>query len=172
MNTIQNNIPQELAIILEYISAMRTDWIRHLASNSSFQFFTKQSEDLTISNVNITNDSWNFDIDYPFHVDVQDKGIIGTEQNQAGNSPYRYKDKKPPLNEIRDWLSYNGIQASPYAIQTSLFKKGIEPRDLKIDDFINGWVSQIAEEKALLDADKITQPIENWKYKGNKIQIK
>ena len=54
-----------------------------------------------------------------------DQGINGVKQSQG--SPYSYKLKYPPIKEIKRWISIKGLALNPYAVQRSIFNKGIKP---------------------------------------------
>lgn len=60
-------------------------------------------------------------------------------ENPSGGTPFRFKDKKPPLNVIKDWMKQRGIKnrdskgrfkqgdGLAYAIQNAIFSRGIKP---------------------------------------------
>lgn len=75
------------------------------------------------------------------YADFVDKGVSGTEQKY--NTPYSYKDKKPPAKNIIDWVRSRRFQfqdrtegkkgrflsyaQTGYIVRNSIFRKGIEP---------------------------------------------
>jgi hypothetical protein len=83
----------------------------------------------------------------------QDKGVNGSNVKKY-NTPYAYKDKKPPLQPFLDWVNTKNIQlrnnekykgeGSPfkdlteeqqktnaaYAIREKVFKEGMKPRNV------------------------------------------
>jgi len=46
-------------------------------------------------------------------------------RQKAPNSPFRYKDKKPPVSAFKDWAQSKGL--NPYAVRESVFRQGITP---------------------------------------------
>jgi hypothetical protein len=73
-----------------------------------------------------------------------EEGINGTERNVG--SIYSFTDKKPPISAISDYAK--SIGANPYALQNSIFKKGIRPKRFikpNLDENINNFVDQYAE---------------------------
>ena len=58
-------------------------------------------------------------------MDYINKGVKGTiSQSKAPGSPYSFKNKKPPL--FKEWSYRKGL--NPFAVQQSVFKKGIRKR--------------------------------------------
>jgi hypothetical protein len=59
------------------------------------------------------------------YYDFINKGVKGTiSQAKAPDSPYSFKSKKPPL--FKEWSYRKGL--NPFAVQQSVFKKGIRKR--------------------------------------------
>jgi len=59
------------------------------------------------------------------YYDYINKGVKGTiSQAKAPGSPYSFKNKKPPL--FKEWSYRKGL--NPFAVQQSVFKKGIRKR--------------------------------------------
>jgi hypothetical protein len=59
------------------------------------------------------------------YYDYINKGVKGTiSQAKAPGSPYSFKNKKPPL--FKEWAYRKGL--NPFAVQQSVFKKGIRKR--------------------------------------------
>lgn len=59
------------------------------------------------------------------YYDFINKGVKGTiSQAKAPGSPYSFKNKKPPL--FKEWSYRKGL--NPFAVQQSVFKKGIRKR--------------------------------------------
>lgn len=46
-------------------------------------------------------------------------------KQKGGDSPFSYKDKKPPISALKAWAEKRGL--SPYAIQESVYRQGIAP---------------------------------------------
>ena len=59
------------------------------------------------------------------YYDYINKGVKGTiSQAKAPGSPYSFKNNKPPL--FKEWSYRKGL--NPFAVQQSVFKKGIRKR--------------------------------------------
>jgi hypothetical protein len=59
------------------------------------------------------------------YYDYINKGVQGTiSQAKAPGSPYSFKNKKPPL--FKEWSYRKGL--NPFAVQQSVFQKGIRKR--------------------------------------------
>jgi len=76
-----------------------------------------------------------------------ERGINGTERGVG--SPYSFNKKKPPISSLIGYSASVGI--NPYALQNSLFKKGIKPQpflqgDGTLDKEINTLGDNIIEE--------------------------
>jgi len=61
-----------------------------------------------------------------------DKGVSGTEKKY--NTPFSYKSKKPPVRFLQTWLKRKtgaflgrDRRSAAFALQNSIFKKGIKP---------------------------------------------
>ena len=54
------------------------------------------------------------------------EGVNGTENNYG--SRFSYRDKKPPIGSITPYAKALGV--SPYALATSIYKKGIRPKNI------------------------------------------
>lgn len=60
------------------------------------------------------------------YIKFVDQGVNGTQKSWG--SPYSYRTKKPPIQEIKRWVSIKGLpQGSAYAIRNNIFKFGIKP---------------------------------------------
>ncbi len=59
------------------------------------------------------------------YYDFINKGVKGTISSaKAPNSPYSFKNKKPPL--FKEWSHRKGL--NPFAVRESIFQKGIRKR--------------------------------------------
>lgn len=60
-----------------------------------------------------------------------DKGVQGAESGRAGEggrSPYKFKNKMPPPESIRQWLKIKGIpEKASFPIRRSIWRFGITP---------------------------------------------
>ncbi len=63
-----------------------------------------------------------------------DQGVQGAKFNRAPRSPFRYKNAPPPLGKkgartpLFYWAQRNRF--NPYALQQSIFQKGIKPKNI------------------------------------------
>lgn len=64
------------------------------------------------------------DIYGPDYGNYLDMGVNGTEVSYT-STPFGYTNKKPPISALVGWSKRKGI--SPYAVQNSIYKKGIKP---------------------------------------------
>lgn len=55
----------------------------------------------------------------------QDRGVSGTKKKY--NTPFSYRDKRPPASVFKP---YTSTLASQYAMATSIFEKGIKPKNV------------------------------------------
>ena len=46
-------------------------------------------------------------------------------KQKAPNSPFKYKDKKPPVSAFKEWAQSKGL--NPYAVRESVYRQGIAP---------------------------------------------
>ncbi len=63
-----------------------------------------------------------------------EEGVKGAKINRAPRSPFQFKKKKPPFNAILAWAKSRALATGDrktlgivYAIQTSIWQRGIEP---------------------------------------------
>ncbi len=65
----------------------------------------------------------------PDYAIYQDKGVKGAanfkSHKMAEFTPFKFRDKMPPLSAMRQFAKAKGINASPYALQKSIYQKGI-----------------------------------------------
>jgi len=54
---------------------------------------------------------------------TNNKGKIWKQK--APNSPFAYKDKKPPVSAFKDWAQSKGL--NPFAVRESVYRQGITP---------------------------------------------
>ena len=79
------------------------------------------------------------------YIDFVDKGVNGTENNRG--SIYSYTSKRPPIDALRS------ISDNPYAMATSIYKKGIKPQlflekaeeSIDLDRIIEGYGEDIED---------------------------
>jgi hypothetical protein len=61
------------------------------------------------------------------------------------DSPYFYSNKRPPLSPLKKWLNNKGLKYNPFAVQESIFRKGIKGNKFWIkvvDDATNGEINR------------------------------
>ena len=85
--------------------------------------------------------------DYYDYINKGVRGVGGETKTgmrwkiKAPNSPYFYKDKKPPLFAIYNWSKEKGF--NPYVMRNIIYHSGIKPRryfDRVMDDINNGEI--------------------------------
>ena len=92
----------------------------------------------------VGENSFSLSFDMEDYGDFQDKGVKGAGgtrkstspfnrrnnkgkiwKQKAPNSPFAYKDKKPPVSAFKDWAQSKGL--NPFAVRESVFRQGITP---------------------------------------------
>lgn len=92
---------------------------------------------------NVSKNSIEFEFEMSEHGEYLDKGVRGAggvrkttskfnRKNNKGklwkikakDSPYRFREKKPPLSALSGWAKSRGL--NPYAVQTVVYHQGIE----------------------------------------------
>jgi len=92
--------------------------------------------------VSKTGDSFEFKFSMAEYGDYQDKGVRGAKSTypESSNSPFAYKDKRPPAKAFANWVVKRGLdgvrdkktgrfikrQSLQYAISQSIYNKGIK----------------------------------------------
>lgn len=79
-----------------------------------------------INSVEASKDKFSFEILIADYFKFIDQGVNGTE-NSVG-SIFSYSKKKPPIKSIEGFANRKGI--NKWALQNSLFKKGIKPQKI------------------------------------------
>lgn len=90
----------------------------------------------------------------------QDKGVNGS-QIKLYDTPFSYKDKRPPIDDIKNWVVVRGIggdnpDSVAYAIRENIFKEGIAPTHVYSRE-IPQLVEDIKKEIADFTIDQIIQ---------------
>ena len=88
--------------------------------------------------------------DYYDFINKGVKGVGGEKKStkqawsiKAPNSPYFYKDKKPPIDALRQWA--NEHRFNPFALQNIIYHSGIRPRhyfDRAMESINNGEIKK------------------------------
>lgn len=96
----------------------------------------KLSKSLT-PNIKVSKNSIEFDILATNYADYVDKGVSG--KKRKFNTPYSYKNKKPPASAFDKWIVKRGIaprnengqfmdrKSLQFAMSNHVFNKGIKP---------------------------------------------
>jgi hypothetical protein len=106
--------------------------------------FSKELYNSIDYSVFVSNDKFSIVFRMEEYGEYQDKGVKGaggtrktTSQfnrrnnkgkiwkQKAPNSPFQYKDKKPPISAFRQWAASKGL--NPYAVRESVYRQGIAP---------------------------------------------
>lgn len=58
-------------------------------------------------------------------------------RQKAPNSPFKYKDKKPPVSAFKDWAASKGL--NPFAVRESVYRQGITPTNFFSTPFKIGF---------------------------------
>lgn len=74
------------------------------------------------------------------YASFQDLGVNGTENNYG--SPYTFS-KRPPISSVEGFANKYGI--NPYALATSIMKKGIRPK-MFITNNVNQNIDEFADD--------------------------
>ena len=75
--------------------------------------------------------------DYYEFVDKGVQGVGGTRKDGSAyfkkntTSPFSFRDKKPPLDALKDWSTWNNV--NPFAVQNSVFHRGIKATNFYSD---------------------------------------
>jgi len=75
-----------------------------------------------------------------------------TNRSVVTKSPFSYRDKKPPVDQIRPWAVAHGI--SPWAVVNSIYRKGIKPMNF-FNDVLNEELEKFTDYLAEAQADDI-----------------
>jgi hypothetical protein len=124
-----NKAQSELSLIEEIIS----EFIKAIKTNL-------QSKDMIvgggIENITVEKNGTDINILGPAYLAFMDKGVNGTGLSTY-DTPYQYKDKKPPIQPIIDWVNARGLadttekaKSIAYAIQNKIFHEGLPPRNV------------------------------------------
>lgn len=73
-------------------------------------------------------------------------------KQNAPNSPFKYKDKKPPVSAFKKWAQSKGL--NPYAVRESVYRQGIAPTKFFSNPFRLGFAKLPPE---IVEAFKLTE---------------
>lgn len=66
--------------------------------------------------------------EYEDYGDYVDLGVNGNQRNTNSKSPFKYKDKKPPISKLQQWCKLKGIpEGKAWRIQDNIWRYGIAP---------------------------------------------
>ena len=121
----------------------------------------KQSYDFKVKIFGETFEMSIFLADYYDYVNKGVRGAGGLRKTEDGkylksgpsqawkvksvDSPYFYSNKRPPLSPLKKWLNNKGIKYNPFAVQESIFRRGIKGNhfwDRVVDDATNGEINR------------------------------
>jgi hypothetical protein len=93
-------------------------------------------------NIYFSNDNFSLTFSMEDYGQFQDQGVRGAGgtrkstsafkrtnnkgkiwKQKAPNSPFAYKDKKPPVSAFKDWAQRKGL--NPFAVRESVYRQGI-----------------------------------------------
>lgn len=137
----------EIESTLSVVEQVAGEFIKRVQENlrNSDSIVTGAIDDISI----VIPDENSLQITAAEHLIYQDKGVNGSVI-QKYNTPYKYSDKKPPIQPFIDWAKRRGIEdaSAPYAIREKVFQEGIAPKDVYskeipklIDDLKNSIAS-------------------------------
>jgi hypothetical protein len=116
--------------------------------------FSKKASGRLVESINIkiddTQDGETITIFAEDYLKFVDQGVSGTIRKY--NTPYSYRNKKPPISVILQWTRLKGIpQEAAYPIQNKIFRFGIKPTNV-IDktfreiQYRSKWINKFEEE--------------------------
>jgi len=155
---------------LSVIEAVIGDFIKKVKQNMQDKdmIVTGRIEDITIE-----KEGTDINIIAPNYLEFQDKGVNGVSSNLY-DTPYKFKNKKPPLQPILDWVIARGLatgkraEGMAYAIQNTIYQEGLQPRNIyskELPSLANSLAEHIS---GFTIANIIDQILPNEQSKGNK----
>jgi hypothetical protein len=99
---------------------------------NSFQQFSPVFNSALRKSIKLNKTEDGFYIDGLLYYHFLDKGVSGSLKAKDAysifqyNTPFSYKDKKPPISALKEWADAKNINV--YAVQNSIFRKGLVPR--------------------------------------------
>jgi hypothetical protein len=131
----------QLTTINKFLNSL-VDYLKTNTPKSSGALANSYKGDADINGVEI------YGLDYFKFVE---EGVNGTERSFG--SPYSFSNKMIPISAIQGFAAAKGINV--YALQRSIFKKGLRPRDIitsnldsKVDNFGDDLIKSIWEDFA------------------------
>ena len=141
-------------------------WVQTLKQQlSSTKPFAKQATGSLINSVNYrltqNGDDWSITLLSEDYLKFVDKGVSGTIRKY--NTPYSYKQKKPPLRVILSWMSIKGIpKEAAYPIQNKIFRFGLKPtnvinKTIRQIEYRSKWIKKFEEDLANSILDNVKE---------------
>lgn len=94
------------------------------------------------------------------------KGIGGKDShgnyynNVAPKSIYAFKDKAPPVDELRQWAQVVGI--NPYAVSQSIYRKGLKPNYFYDEVVDENLINELIDKLQKVGAGEIEVELSNY----------
>jgi hypothetical protein len=119
------------------------NWLNRFRSN----FKSKATGSLKNTKITFDEKNKTLEVEAKDYLKYIDEGVNGKLTNYK--SQYSFRNKKPPVKELSQWAKSKGINV--WALQKSIYKKGIKPRNLineplenELDSFANNVAEDIA----------------------------
>lgn len=144
MSVSQENTKKALEQFLKYTITQAKANLTRKKKNSTKSLYNSLDYDL-----NVTKSSFSASITALEYGEYQDKGVSGKKKKY--DTPYSYKDKKPPAKVFDKWIVKKGIAPRnekgqfqsrtgiAYAIANSIFINGIKPSRFLSEPFEKGF---------------------------------
>jgi len=127
------------------------------------------------SEVNSTGDGYEIAVIAASYFKFVDNGVNGVQRNRG--SKYSYKNKKPPMQAILDWVKIRSIatgdkqaRSAAFAIQNYIYKNGVEGINI-LDEVLkkasDQYTSKIADSMITSVSVKIDNIIKNGSLNNN-----
>jgi len=113
-------------------------------------------------NIKFNEKDLNLELESPYYLKFLDEGVSGVKQKY--NTPYSYKNKKPPIKDLSPWAKSKRINV--WALQSSIYNKGLKPRRI-FDEPLNKEINTFGDNVAQDIADSIEK---NLKKNLNRIK--
>jgi len=120
---------------------------------NSTQPFPKRATGKLINSINYRvtekGDDWTLTLLSEDYLKFVDKGVSGTQRKY--NTPYSYRQKKPPISVIKQWTRVKGIpEEAAYPIQNKIFRFGLKPtnvinKSIREIEYRSRWINRFEE---------------------------
>lgn len=140
--------------VLQNFGTKLQDDLRQSLQSKVKGFTSKKLEQSIQFQIDTTGDNVRFRLfmeDYGDFINMGVQGVGGKDSkgnyynNVAPKSIYSYKDKAPPIDDLKQWAQVMGV--NPYAVSQSIYRKGLKPNyfyDEVVDEnLINELVTQL-----------------------------